>query len=92
MRSGGHAGTGDRCGPVVEAADVDDPIAPQGQDLPALRRSACLASRRRAGDLKPPPEVSPVPAVTSVTTARAPAARALAHHATTWSRFWQSAS
>jgi hypothetical protein len=34
----------------------------------------------------------PAGAVTSVTTARAPAARALAHHAMTWSRLWQSAS
>ena len=39
--------------PVIEATDVSDPAAPQGQDLPALRRSACLASRRRASDLEP---------------------------------------
>lgn len=53
MRSGGHASTGRGCRPVVEAADVDYPIVPQAQDLPALRRSARLASRRCAGDLKP---------------------------------------
>ena len=28
LRSGGHASTGRGCGPVVEAADVDDPIVP----------------------------------------------------------------
>jgi hypothetical protein len=82
MRSGGHASTGRGCRPVVEAADVDDPIVPHGQDLPTLRRPARLVGCRCAGDFKPTRSV-PAPAVTSVTTARAPVARALAHHATT---------
>ena len=41
------------CRPVRKATDVNDPAAPQSQDLPALLRSACLASRRRASDLEP---------------------------------------
>src|SRR5580704_866496 len=53
VRSGGHASTGRGGRTVVEAADVGDPIAPQGQDLPALYRCARLASRRRAGDFQP---------------------------------------
>jgi hypothetical protein len=55
MRPSGHASTGRSCRPVVEAADVDDPIAPQGQDLPARAmggqtgaRSACISSLTRA--------------------------------------------
>ena len=52
-RSDRHTGPGRGCLPVVEAADVGDPIAPHGQDLRALGRSARLASGRRAGDFQP---------------------------------------
>jgi hypothetical protein len=51
--SGRHPGTGRGCRPVVEATDVGDAIAPQGEDLPALGYAARLASGGRAGDLKP---------------------------------------
>jgi hypothetical protein len=43
-QSGRHPGPGRGCPPVVEATDVGDPIAPHGQDLPALDRSSSLAS------------------------------------------------
>jgi hypothetical protein len=54
-QSGGYLRTGaDRgCPPVIEATDVGDPMAPYGQDLPALDRSSSLASGRRAGDFQP---------------------------------------
>jgi hypothetical protein len=52
-RSGRHTGPGRSSLPVIEAADAGDPIAPHGQDLPALGRSARLASGRRAGDFQP---------------------------------------
>ena len=52
-RSGLHTSPGRGCFPVVEAGDVGDPIAPHGQDLPALCRSPRLASGRRAGDVQP---------------------------------------
>jgi len=48
----GHAGPGRGCCPVVEAADVGDAIAPNGEDLPAPDCSACLVSSGRAGDFK----------------------------------------
>lgn len=82
LRSGRHAGTGRSFGPVAEAADVGDAAAAHGEDLPAPGRPAFLASGRRAGDLQPH-QKRPGPAVTSVTTARAPTARALAHQAMT---------
>lgn len=90
-QSGRHPGPGRGCPPVIEATDVGDPMAPYGQDLPALDRSSSPASGRGASDFQPTRRV-PAPAITSVTTAPAPAARALAHHAMTWSLSRQSAS
>ena len=53
LRSGRHAGAGRGYRPVVEAADVGDAVAANGEDLPAPGRSARLAGSRRAGDVQP---------------------------------------
>src|SRR5580658_1367347 len=53
LRSGKQAGPGRGCRPVIEAADVGNAVALHGEYLPALGRSACLASGRRAGDIQP---------------------------------------